>query len=180
MSSTNQAIGWALQTLGQYSLVSAVVAWIVDQATVQASVRLRAPADVVWQLLLRKDTFLHVTRGMVGFTDVDRWPARLFTEGVTLTTGVRLFGIGPATQYTVEVVRVDDARMEIETREHGGLIESWKHHLQVQPLAADECLYTDRIELRAGVATPLVWLFTAVFYRYRQWRWRGWVRASQA
>lgn len=29
------------------------------------------------------------------------------------------------------------------------------------------------VEIRAGVLTPLVWLFAQVFFRYRQMRWRS-------
>ncbi|MFO7859839.1 MAG: hypothetical protein R6U41_01320 [Desulfosalsimonas sp.] len=32
--------------------------------------------------------------------------------------------------------------------------------------------YTDKIEISAGLLSPLIWLFAHVFYRHRQRRWK--------
>ena len=75
-----------------------------------------------------------------------------------------------AHQFTT--LRVDESNHVIETSERGVLVPVWNHRLRVEPVSPRECRYTDRIELKAGLLTPLVWLFVAAFYRYRQMRWR--------
>lgn len=173
-------LSWVVQSLAQYVLAGMVLGCVVDGASVRVSTVLRAPADRVWELLLRKDTFLYVTRAMMGYADSDRWPAILFSRGSIITTRVRVFGWGPASPHEVRVVRVDVSEREVETEECGHQVRVWNHRMRVEPVSDAECRYTDCIELQAGVMTPLVWLFAAVFYRYRQWRWRRLLQESVA
>ena len=59
------------------------------------------------------------------------------------------------------------------TNERGGPVRMWNHRIKVEPLSERRCLYTDELELRAGVLTAFVWLIAHLFYRYRQMRWRN-------
>lgn len=61
---------------------------------------------------------------------------------------------------------------EILSVEHGGPVKTWRHRLTFEPTSPDACRYTDSVEVRAGLATPLVVLFAHLIYRYRQARWR--------
>jgi hypothetical protein len=171
---------WVAQSLAQYVLAGMALGCVADGASVRVSTGLRASADRVWGLLLRKDTLLYITRGMMGYAGTDRWPATLFSPGMTVTTRVRLFGWGPASPHEVRVVRVDESGREVETAEGGGLVRVWNHRMRVEPVSAAECRYTDCVELQAGLITPLVWLFAAAYYRYRQRRWRRLLQESVA
>ena len=139
---------------------------------VRAATVLELPAGRAWELLKRRDTFLFLTRGAMRYDGADAWPETLMAPGVEIHTVVRPFGLPPGTPHTFRIVRVDEDAMEIETRESGGVIRVWNHAMKVEPIADDRCRYRDRIEIRAGLLTPLVWLFASLFYRYRQARWR--------
>jgi hypothetical protein len=43
--------------------------------------------------------------------------------------------------------------------------------ITIEPNAAG-VVYRDRVEVRAGVLTPFIWVFAQIFYRHRQRRWR--------
>lgn len=133
---------------------------------------LPASAEKVWAALLRRDTFLHITRGMLGFRRADRWPER-FEEGVTIETRLVFFHLIPGWKHTLRVIQVDEGNMALVSEEKGGPVGRWNHRIWLEPLAGGRCHYTDEIEIRAGVLTPAVWAFAQVFYRYRQRRWRG-------
>ena len=53
------------------------------------------------------------------------------------------------------------------------MIRSWRHEITTTPLGDNQCQYVDRIDIDAGPMTPVVAAFAAVFYRYRQRRWRS-------
>ena len=74
--------------------------------------------------------------------------------------------------HEVRVVCVDEAERVVETEESGGLVRAWNHSMRIEPVSGAACRYTDRIVLQAGLLTPLVWLFAAMFYRNRHRRWR--------
>jgi len=54
---------------------------------------------------------------------------------------------------------------------HSRLIPVWDHVITIEPNAAG-VVYRDRVEVRAGVLTPFIWVFAQIFYRHRQRRWR--------
>jgi hypothetical protein len=99
--------------------------------------------------------------------------------GVEIRTVVSSFGLLPSTPHTFRIVSVDGDKMQIDTRESGVSIQAWNHSMKVQPISETRCRYEDRIELQAGLLTPVVWAFASLFYRYRQSRWRQLVASLQ-
>jgi ligand-binding SRPBCC domain-containing protein len=141
---------------------------------VRVSTLLDAPPERVWELVKRADTFLYVTRPFLGFTGVDEWPETL-EEGEGLEARLLAFGVLPMWRHHLMLVRLDDAAREVYTNEGGGPIRAWNHRITVEP-ADGRSRYTDEIEIHAGPLTPLIWLYAALFFRYRQMRWRRLVR----
>ncbi len=66
------------------------------------------------------------------------------------------------------------------TAEGGGPVRTWNHRLRFEPTGPSSCRYTDEVEIEAGPLTASVWLFAAIFYRYRQARWRSLTRVLAA
>ncbi len=122
-------------------------------------------------MLLERDAFLYVTRGMLGFRGAEAWPAT-FHEGQVIETRLLLFNVVPAWKHTLRLVRVDHENMEIASREEGGFIRRWNHRKWIEARSDCSCLYTDEIDIHAGMLTVLIWAYAQVFNRYRQRRMR--------
>jgi ligand-binding SRPBCC domain-containing protein len=127
-----------------------------------------APADRVWEMLQRTETLAYITRGMMSFEVVDL-PAEV-REGAVARLKVKALNL-PAMDYEIRVRTFDPEAHETVTEEHGGMVRRWVHRITIEPLSSDRCLYTDRIDIDAGLMTPVVWAFAQVFYRIRQRRW---------
>ncbi|MGF1471249.1 MAG: hypothetical protein ACFB50_05825 [Rubrobacteraceae bacterium] len=136
------------------------------------STELDAPAREVWALLKRKQTFLYVTRGVMGVPAAKAWPEE-HREGLKVRGRIWFFHAIPGWRHEIRVVSVDKERREIRTRERGGFVEVWNHLLKVEALSEESSLYTDEVEIEAGMLTPVVWAVAHLFYRYRQARWRS-------
>ena len=132
---------------------------------------LPASAEKVWAALLRPDTLLHITRGMLGFRGSERWP-ETFEEGARLETRLVFFHLIPGWQHTLRILRVAEEDLELVSEEGGGPVRRWNHRVRLERISRQMCHYVDEIDIRAGVLTPAVWAFAQVFYRYRQRRWR--------
>jgi len=132
---------------------------------------LPASAETIWRTLLRRDTFLHVTRGMLGFRGSESWP-ELFGEGTVISTRLLFFHVIPGWKHTLRVVRVDRDTFTLVSKESGGIVKTWNHRIWLEPQTEDGCQYTDEIDIEAGLFTPLIWAWAQIFYRYRQHRWR--------
>jgi len=61
--------------------------------------------------------------------------------------------------------------VEVRDNGHGSFISTWDHFISIRETGAG-CRYSDRVEIKAGLLTPLVVVFAWFFYRHRQRRWQ--------
>ena len=63
-------------------------------------------AERAWQALIKRDTFLYITRGLLGFAGADQWPEE-FRQGDTIETRLLFFHLLPTWRHTLHVVGLD-------------------------------------------------------------------------
>jgi hypothetical protein len=144
---------------------------------VRLSTHLGTDADTAWQLAQCTSTFIHVTRGMLRWANSTKLPERWQT-GAQMRSRMFLFGFIPGWVHELHIVRVDHQHREIQTAEHGGLLRVWNHSIKVEPDNHHRCRYTDAVEIKAGLLTPIVWVIAHIFFRYRQMRLRSYCLRS--
>lgn len=132
---------------------------------------LDAPAAAVWTAVKTPAAFRTVTRGVLTMPAV-RARTDAWVEGETVVGWVLLFGCIPFSRHHLWVARIDDAAMTLRSRERGGLLRRWDHDIVVTPVDDRRCRYRDRVEIDAGIVTPLVVAYARWFYGVRQRRWR--------
>ena len=93
-------------------------------------------------------------------------------EGETIVGWVFLFGVLPFSRHHLHIARIDDSTRVLSSREHGGIVRVWNHDIEVTALDDSSCGYRDRIEIKAGLLTPVIALYAHWFYLMRQRRWR--------
>ncbi len=54
----------------------------------------------------------------------------------------------------------------------GNLTKVWNHIINFHAIDEQTIEYTDEIEIKAGILTLSIWLFSQVFYRHRQNKWK--------
>lgn len=114
----------------------------------------------------------YVARPMVAFITVsspalpERWK-----EG-KYVVGLRLFGFIPLGHQTIVMSVPSRSGSHIELRDNGysSLPSRWDHLIAIRS-AEGGCVYSDLVEVKAGVLTPFVWVFAWLYYRRRQRRW---------
>ena len=132
---------------------------------------LNAPATKFWSTVQRPEAFLYAAGAMLRYPAAEHL-ADPWQVGDKTVGWVFLFRSIPFSRHTIEVTSIDDEAMTLVTEEGGGLVSTWRHYIVVEPLTADTCGYTDRIDIEAGILTGAVAMFARLFYRYRQRRWR--------
>ena len=78
----------------------------------------------------------------------------------------------PMGMHTIKLVKIDKTENMIISQENGQLAKVWNHTISFQEEKPRVLNYTDEIEIRAGILTPGIWLFSQLFYRHRQRRWK--------
>lgn len=91
-----------------------------------------------------------------------------------LVVRLKLFGVVPLWEHTIVVL--EGSPLEARTKEHGGPLRSWRHHLLVEPISPTTCQYTDEVDIDAGRFTPVAHVVATLFYHHRHRRWRALAR----
>jgi hypothetical protein len=138
--------------------------------TVHIETELPTDVERVWDALRHPASFSYVTRGVVGFSALAGRTDVLW-EGESGTGWLLLFHVIPLSRHTITIVEVDHATRTLRTEEHGGLLRTWNHSLHVEPLRERTCIYSDTVDIEAGVLTGVVAWAAVLIYRYRQRRW---------
>lgn len=144
----------------------------MDMAWVERTTVLEASADAVWAAVKTPSAFRTVTRGLLAMPVIrrrqDEW-----REGETVVGWVFLFGFLPFSRHHLHVASIDESTRTLSSREFGGVIKTWNHDIEINPIDAKTCRYRDRIEIEAGVMTPVIVVYARWFYRTRQRRWQA-------
>ena len=147
----------------------------IRMVVIDRSTELAAPADRVWAAVKTPSAFRTVTRGLLTMPAI-RGRNDVWQEGETVVGWVFLFGVVPFSRHHLCVARIDDSERTLSSREHGGLLKKWNHDIVVTSIDAQRCSYRDRIDVDAGVFTPVVGMYARWFYAMRQRRWRALAR----
>lgn len=138
--------------------------------TLARSSDLPASAAAVWQAVLEPATFRFVTSPLLRLPALSR-RVRRFEQGDATAGRLWLLGVLPLHRHHLELVSVDPRQRTLQTREWGGLVRSWVHHIAVEERGTDGCRYTDTVTVEAGPWTLAVALAAWQLYGYRHRRW---------
>lgn len=130
----------------------------------------RAREQVVTPRLLQR-----VAWPLLTFKPIDpaRW-AQQWEPG-DYWVSMRAFGVVPLGRQKVGISypppqQPDEFLLRDDGR--GTLIRRWDHLIRLTPGPAHTTSYEDRLAIEAGLLTLPVWVWAALFYRWRQHRWR--------
>lgn len=118
----------------------------------------------VWNLATSLAALHEVCAPLLNFEGIPR-EGRIKT-GDHFEPLVRLFGRMPPQPYAMTVVSCDDDAMSFQSDEKGAGVRKWAHHLQVLP-EGDGARIEEEIEIKAGLLTPLFYLWARTLYRHR-------------
>lgn len=128
--------------------------------------------DELWEKIIQPSSLQFVAYPILTFYPVDDQPLPDQWEVDTpYPLRLRLFDFIPMGEHTIRLVKIDRQTNTISSRENGRLATVWNHEITFNMRGRHKVRYTDDIEIRAGLLTPAIWLFSHLFYRHRQRRW---------
>ena len=147
---------------------------------------LPCPPERVWQEVQTSQLLSYVTAPLVTFQPIS--PPLLpdvWGKGRYLVQ-MKLFGVlSLGRQWIViskQIVDTTPGQHHYVIRDSGSgdIATTWDHIITIRETENSNTHYTDRVEVKAGILTPLIWTFASIFYRYRQYRWRQLVQRNFA
>lgn len=138
------------------------------------STLLNTPAERAWTEVQSSRLLAYIAWPLLTFKPMlsNRFPM-VWTDG-THPVRVRGFGVVPMGKQMIGTTRpkLGPERYQIRDNGSGDFASRWDHLITIETTGPDQCRYTDEVEVRAGIFTPVVWGFAVMFYTHRQRRWR--------
>lgn len=121
------------------------------------------PPAKLWEIVTDYGALAEIMKGIASFEGL---PEGRTQTGQKMNVMVSLFGKLPKQPYYMEILECDDDRMVLRSSERGVGVKSWTHTLTVTEAAIGSRL-TDRIEIDAGILTPVFALWAKYLYGAR-------------
>lgn len=139
------------------------------------------PPEAVWAKVQSSDLLLEVIRPLLRFAPLGsaKFPS-FWRQGQTVYGRAYAFGLLPLGVHAVHFERIDARERQMQTREIDPLIRRWDHLISVAETPDGKTVYSDEIDVDAGIFTFFVWVYAQLFYRHRQRRWRRVVQRLSA
>lgn len=143
---------------------------------VRLTTRIDLPADEVWRRLIMPETLAAISSPVIRFQFPEGDKPMKWADGEVVEPKLYMFGVIPlGKQSIVPSIHLSEREpwpKVLRDNGHSWLIETWDHWIHVKPDAEGGTRYRDEVEVRAGMITPLIWMFARLFYAHRQRRWR--------
>tara|TARA_R100001143_G_scaffold63594_1_gene73190 strand:+ start:41448 stop:41897 length:450 start_codon:yes stop_codon:yes gene_type:complete len=137
------------------------------------STRLNCSEDELWKKIIEPASLQFVASPILSFVPIKE--GTLTGEWqVDTPYPLKLYFLKfiPLGLHTIKFVKIDRETNTIVTQENGHLAKVWNHIISFKEETPGVVSYSDEIEIRAGLLTPGIWLFSQLFYRHRQRRWK--------
>lgn len=121
-------------------------------------------AQALWDDILDPNALAASMKGSLTYSGL---PTEPVFEGQRIVVSIKRWGWFPMGRWTMNVVRRDDERRILESHEHGNLVRSYRHRLEVDPLSENEARYTDYLDLDAGIFSRLIFPMFVSMYEKR-------------
>lgn len=119
--------------------------------------------DRLWALVTDYGALAESVAGLIAF---DGLPEGRVEQGQAVEVQTSLFGRLPKRPYRMEVPFCDHGARRLRSREHGMGVRRWEHEMAVDPIPGGARL-SERVEIDAGLATPLFAAWARFMYRAR-------------
>lgn len=103
---------------------------------------------------------MDVTRGIASY---EHLPAERMVEGKTYATNIRVLRLFKSSNFKIRIDRLCFKDRIVITHEGNRDVRSWRHKLEVKP-SRSGAVWTDTLEIDAGLLTPVVSRFARFMY----------------
>ncbi|PIE51397.1 hypothetical protein CSA37_11765 [Candidatus Fermentibacteria bacterium] len=140
---------------------------------VKVSTHFCCTEEELWKEITKQESLRFVASPVLTFVPLNRKSfSGKWEEGGVYSFRLYLFSFIPLGSHTIQLVKADRKQNTIESCESGLLVPVWNHRISFNETKPGMVSYRDEIEIQAKLLTPFVFLFTHIFYRHRQRRWK--------
>ena len=119
----------------------------------------------------KTESLFYIAKPLIKFLQLPEHPLpELWGEG-KYPVKMYILGFIPFGKQWI-VISIDNNNLHIRDNGYSKLIKKWDHNIYLKGVGENKTLYTDTIDINAGILTIFIAMFANIFYRWRQKRWR--------
>ena len=129
--------------------------------------------EELWEKIIEPKSLQFVASPILSFNPIVK--GELDGEwviGKTYELKLYFLNILPLGRHRIKIITIDRKSNIIVSNESGTLAPVWNHTIRFGQSGQGKLRYIDEIEIKAGWLTIAVWVFSHLFYRHRQRRWK--------
>ena len=125
-----------------------------------------------WNKVTKSDLLIFVAKRKVTFNPVNGKFPKIWKEGESVKTRMRLFGLIPfGGIHTLYFEKINSVNHIIQTKENDDFAKVWNHKISLNKHNDTSIIYKDEIIIYAGLLTRFIAVWAKSFYIYRQKSW---------
>ena len=129
--------------------------------------------EELWEKIIEPKSLQFVASPILSFNPIVK--GELDGEwviGKTYELKLYFLNILPLGRHRIKIITIDRKSNIIVSNEIGALAPVWNHTIRFGQCERRKLRYIDEIEIKAGWLTIGIWVFSHLFYRHRQRRWK--------
>lgn len=144
----------------------------VQRVKAKISTTIKTNENTMWMELQKIASLMHVASPILKFKpQKGSFVSEKWVLGSEYKFKLYLFGIIPIGDHFIKLAELNQEENKIVSHERGSLVKVWNHTIKWDAIDDQTIVYTDGIEISAGIMTLSIWLFAHIFYRHRQKKW---------
>ncbi len=137
--------------------------------TVKVTSIFPANRKTVHTLLQSFDILRQITYPYITFKPLNEGKDFQWEIGKTFVFKTKLLGFIPFGTHRIKIIEFNDHL--VRSNETNTFVKVWNHDIILREVGKNFTEYTDRVEIRAGIITNIVYIWANSFYRHRQDKW---------
>lgn len=128
--------------------------------------------DKIWERLLNINTLIEICKPKATFKSCSGKIPEKWEIQKTYPFKLFIYGLIPMGRHEIVLELMDRENRKIQSREHNKIVKVWNHLIKLEPFGTGETLYTDEVEIYAGIFTCFAARWSISFYKHRQRKWQ--------
>jgi len=129
-------------------------------------------SDKIWDKILNIETLIDICKPMATFKLATKEKYREWELNNEYIFKLFIYGFIPCGNHRIILERIDEENKIIISKEHNNIVKIWNHIIKMENKGEEYIRYTDEVEIYAGIFTLFVAIWSIIFYKHRQKKWK--------
>ena len=133
---------------------------------------LNSSSEKIWNKLLDVETLVYICKPMVTFKNTTKEKNMKWELNREYIFKLFIYGFIPFGNHKIILEKIDENNKMIISKEHNNIVKIWNHKIIMENKGENDIKYTDEVDIYAGVFTLFVAIWSIIFYKHRQRKWK--------